>query len=100
VLLHTPGPNAPAEGSLSAAPGFTDHIAFLTRMRGAGCLVAAGPLLDAQGAGMTILRLPGADRLAEATALATRDDASVADGFFEVTVRPWEVNPERNGWQG
>jgi uncharacterized protein YciI len=40
---------------------------------------------------MTILRLPGARRLAEATRLATEDDASVAGGFFTVTVRPWEV---------
>jgi hypothetical protein len=45
----------------------------------------------AAGKGMTILRLPGAGRFAEATRLATEDDASVADGFFTVTVRPWEV---------
>jgi hypothetical protein len=30
-------------------------------------------------------------RLAEATRLATEDDASVAGGFFAVTVRPWQV---------
>jgi hypothetical protein len=40
---------------------------------------------------MTILRLPGAGQLGEATRLATEDDASVAGGFFAVTVRPWQV---------
>ena len=60
-------------------------------MREAGYLVLAGPLGDTAGEGMTILRLPGAGRFAEATRLATEDDASVAGGFFTVTVRPWEV---------
>jgi hypothetical protein len=45
----------------------------------------------APGEGMTILRLPGPGRLAEAARLATEDDASVAGGFFAVTVRPWQV---------
>jgi hypothetical protein len=40
---------------------------------------------------MTILRLPGPGRLAEATRLATEDDVSVATGFLAVTVRPWQV---------
>ena len=40
---------------------------------------------------MTILRLPGAGQLARATALATEDDTSVAQRFFAVTVRPWQV---------
>ena len=57
-------------------------------MREAGYLVAAGPLGDAAGEGMTILRLPGPDRLDEATRLATQDDASVAGGFFTVTCGP------------
>jgi uncharacterized protein YciI/uncharacterized protein YndB with AHSA1/START domain len=91
ALLHRPGPNAPREGSLFAAPGFGDHVAFLTRMRDAGLLVAAGPLLDANGEGMTVLRLPGANRLDEARHFATDDDASVANGFFTVEVRPWQV---------
>ena len=38
-------------------------MAFLNRMHEAGYLVAAGPLTDAAGEGMTILRLPGAGRL-------------------------------------
>jgi uncharacterized protein YciI len=90
ALMHRPGPNAPTDGSLQSAP-VADHIAFLTRMRDAGLLVAAGPLLDADGQGMTVLRLPGADRWNDARELATRDDLSVANGFFTVDVRPWQV---------
>jgi uncharacterized protein YciI len=60
-------------------------------MREAGYLVAAGPLADEDGAGMTILRLPGVNRLDEARRLATEEDLSVASGFFTVAVRPWHV---------
>jgi uncharacterized protein YciI len=91
ALLHRPGPNAPHDGSLFAAPGFNAHVEFLTRMQDAGFLVAAGPLLDANGEGMTVLRLPGANRLDEAQHLATHEDASVTNGFFTVEVRPWQV---------
>jgi uncharacterized protein YciI len=91
ALFHRPGPAAPTEGSLFEDPGFGEHFAFLTRMREAGYLVAAGPLADEDGAGMTILRLPGANRLAEARRLATTEDLSVASGFFTVVVRPWHV---------
>jgi uncharacterized protein YciI len=91
ALLHRPGPAAPVNGSLFSDPRFGQHVAFLNRMHEAGYLVAAGPLTDAAGEGMTILRLPGAGQLAEATRLATEDDASVAGGFLAVTVRPWQV---------
>jgi uncharacterized protein YciI len=94
ALLHRPGPAAPAapaSGSLFSDPRFAQHVAFLNRMHEAGYLVAAGPLADAAGEGMTILRLPGAGQFGEATRLATEDDASVACGFFSVTVRPWQV---------
>jgi uncharacterized protein YciI len=60
-------------------------------MRDAGYLVAAGPVGDGRGEGMTILRLPGVDRLEQARKLATEDDVSVASGFFTVTVRHWQV---------
>lgn len=60
-------------------------------MREAGFLVAAGPLPDEPGAGMTILRLPGTGQAGRAGELATRDDASVAAGLLTVTVRPWQV---------
>ena len=95
ALMHRPGPNAPTDASLFKAPDFAQHIAFLTRMREAGLLVAAGPLVDVMGEGMTVLRLPGADRLEDARELATRDDLSVVSGFFTVDVRPWQVMLER-----
>ena len=91
ALLHRPGPAAPRTGSVFEDPRFGEHVAFLTRMRDAGYLVLAGPLGDADGEGMTILRLPGRDQVAEATRLATEEDTSVAAGFFTVTVRPWQV---------
>lgn len=91
ALVHRPGPAAPPAGSVFDDPRFADHVAFLTRMSDAGYLVAAGPLADANGEGMTILRLPGANQLDRAAQLATQNDASVAAGFFTVTVRPWQV---------
>lgn len=90
ALLHRRGPSAP-QGSVFDDPRFAEHVAFLNRMREAGYLIAAGPLADEDGAGMTILRLPGADRLGHATNLATKDDAAVAGGLLSVTVRPWQV---------
>jgi len=91
ALVHRPGPSAPHDGSLFDDPRFADHVAFLSRMQAAGYLIAAGPFMDAPGEGMTILRLPGRDQMGEATRLATQDDASVAGGFFTVSVRPWSV---------
>jgi uncharacterized protein YciI len=90
ALMHRPGPAAPATGPLVEDPRFAEHVAFLTRMRDAGYLVAAGPMGDRAGEGMTILRLPGADQLATATRLATEDDASVVSGLLAVTVRWWQ----------
>ena len=91
ALEHRAGPAASPDVSLFAQPQFRDHIDFLQRMAGQGYLIAAGPLPGEPGAGMAILRLPGAGRLAEATRLATEEDASVVSGFFTVTVRPWQV---------
>ncbi|MGH3121588.1 MAG: SRPBCC domain-containing protein [Streptosporangiaceae bacterium] len=91
ALLHRPGPAAPDGAALFDDPRFAEHVAFLTRMRDADYLVAAGPLTDVPGEGMTILRLPGAGQLDRATELATKEDSSVAGGFFTVTVRPWQV---------
>jgi uncharacterized protein YciI len=91
ALLHRPGPAAPEGAALFSDPSFAEHMAFLTRMRDAGYLVAAGPLTDVPGEGMTILRLPGAGQLGWATELATKEDSSVASGFFSVTVRPWQI---------
>jgi len=90
-LLHRPGPSAPQDGSVFDDPGFPGHVAFLSRMREAGYLIAAGPLADEDGAGMTILRLPGAGQEGLASVLATSDDAAVRDGLLSVTIRPWQV---------
>jgi hypothetical protein len=70
ALLHRPGPTAPATGTLFEDPRFAEHVAFLTRMREAGYLMAAGPMPDAPGEGMTILRLPGSGQLGTATRAA------------------------------
>jgi uncharacterized protein YciI len=91
ALLHRPGPDAPPDGTVFDDPRFAEHVAFLRRMHEAGHLVAAGPLTDDPGHGMTILRLPGADQLLRATQLATQEDKSVATGLLAVTVRPWDV---------
>jgi uncharacterized protein YciI len=91
ALMHRPGPQAPRGGALAEDPRFGEHVAFLNRMRAAGYLVLAGPLADADGEGMTVLRLPGPGMLGTATRLAEEDDVSVASGFLSVTVRPWLV---------
>jgi uncharacterized protein YciI len=91
ALFHQPGPAAPTEGTIFDDPRFAWHTEFLGRMREAGYLVAAGPLPDEPGAGLTVLRLPGAGQAEKAWKLATEDDRSVAGGLLAVTVRPWQV---------
>jgi uncharacterized protein YciI/uncharacterized protein YndB with AHSA1/START domain len=91
ALMHRPGPNAPVDRPVVEDARFADHLAFLSRMHASGYLVAAGPFVDADGEGMTILRLPGRDRLEQATQLAREDDGSVAGGLLTVAVRPWMV---------
>jgi len=49
ALMHRPGPAAPASGPLVEDPRFAEHVAFLTRMREAGYLIAAGPMGDQAG---------------------------------------------------
>lgn len=95
ALMHRPGPQAPTEGSIFEDPRFAGHAQFLSRMHEKGYLVAAGPMLDELGAGMTILRLPGEGRLEEAARLAREDDQSVTGGLFEVSIRPWQVMMSR-----
>jgi uncharacterized protein YciI len=91
ALLHRPADPVGAEETVFADARFRDHVAFLGRMEAAGQLVAAGPLGDEPGAGLTVLRLPGIGRWDEAERLATQDDASVTGGLFTVRVRPWRV---------
>ena len=87
ALVHRPGPALDGD-SIFEHPAFAEHVAFLRRMQQRGMLVAAGPLADEPGTGMTILR---ADDDVDVTALATADDLSVAGGYLTVQVRPWDV---------
>jgi uncharacterized protein YciI len=90
VLHHRPGPAVADGGSVFAHPLFREHVAFLTRLRERGWLVAAGPIPAVEGAGMTVVRVPqeAADELA---ALAREDDQSVTGGLLTVEVQAWDV---------
>jgi uncharacterized protein YciI len=91
ALMHSPGPALGAGDSVFDHPMFAEHIAFLRRLLDRGVLVAAGPLMDDVGAGMTVVRVePGRDNV-DVVSLATTDDLCVAGGYLSVTVRPWSV---------
>jgi hypothetical protein len=62
-------------------------VAFLERLTSRGLLVAAGPLPEEPGSGMTIVRVPaGVD--VDVRDLATRADLSVVAGVLCVDVNP------------
>jgi uncharacterized protein YciI len=88
VLHHTSGPSVPDGENVFDQPGIAEHYAFLQRRMAAGELVAAGPLLDVRGSGLTILDVASPE---EAQRLATVDDQAVATGVLDVEVRPWHV---------
>lgn len=88
ALLHTPGPAVPAGQSVFDHPGFAEHFAFLQRLAADGLLVAAGPLTDSAGEGLTVIRAESAD---QAQQLAEQQDGSVRAGVLQVRVRPWQV---------
>ncbi len=88
ALLHTPGPALPAGQSVFDHPGFAEHFAFLQRLAADGLLVAAGPLTDSDGDGLTVIRAESAER---AEQLAEQQDGSVRAGVLQVRVRPWQV---------
>ena len=89
VLRHRPGPAIQEGGSVFAHPGFAEHVAFLQRLHESGLLVAAGPLPEEPGAGMTVVRVPAGD--VDVHDLATRDDLSVVNGVLSVEVSQWAV---------
>ena len=95
ALQHRPGPalgGVDQDGeSIFAHDAFAEHLAFLNRLAERGLLVAAGPLPDESGAGMTIVRVRPEHGDVDVTALATVDDLCVAGGYLQVTVRPWQV---------
>jgi uncharacterized protein YciI len=86
--MHQAGPAIEDGGSVADHPGIGDHYAFLRRRIDDQTLVAAGPLLDEPGSGMTVLSV---DSMEEARRLAEQDDLSVVSGVLKVTVRPWHV---------
>jgi uncharacterized protein YciI len=90
ALIHRPGPALNGE-LIFAHPAFAEHVAFLERLRERSLLVAAGPLPDEPGAGMTIVRVRDEHGDVDITALATTDDLCVAGGYLTVEVRPWHV---------
>lgn len=93
VLLHTPGPLIGSGESVFDSPGIQEHYAFLRRRVEAGQLVAAGPMQDVLGEGMSVLDVESLD---EAERLATQDDQAVVAGVLEVRVRPWTVVMSRD----
>lgn len=90
VLEHTVGPALTAGQSPFAHPDFGEHIAFLRGLQAEGILVGAGPL-DGGGDGMTVVRLPDSEGVAELVHRAQEEDQSVVRGLFQVRVRPWRV---------
>jgi uncharacterized protein YciI len=90
ALHHRPGPALPQGESVFAQPLFAEHLAFLNRLHSRGLLVAAGPLPDRPGAGMTIVRIPAGTEV-DVHDLATHDDLSVAQGLLTVEVLTWAV---------
>jgi uncharacterized protein YciI len=88
VLRHRPGPAIPPGTAVFDHPGIAEHFAFLRRRVDDGTLVAAGPLEEGSGEGLTVLAV---DSLDTARRLAIVDDQSVADGVLAVDVRGWQV---------
>jgi uncharacterized protein YciI len=88
VLQHRPGPGWDSARRAGDQPGIDQHYGFVAGLLERGLLVAAGPLGDVEGHGMTVTRFRS---LAAAEHAATREDRSVAGGLLAVRVRPWSV---------
>ena len=90
VLQHTAGPATGPEG-VFASPDFPKHVQFLRGLHAAGTLVAAGPLPDEVGAGMTVVRVPDVEAARRTVRAAQTEDGAVLAGLLDVRVRPWAV---------
>ncbi|WP_221584873.1 SH3 domain-containing protein [Microbacterium sp. G2-8] len=82
---------APGVRSVFTHPDFPQHVAFLQSLRARGLLVAAGPLPDEEGAGMTIVHAPDAATALEVLRAAQEDDRAVTAGILRVRAREWNV---------
>jgi uncharacterized protein YciI/uncharacterized protein YndB with AHSA1/START domain len=91
ALVHRRGPSVPEGVSIFATDAFREHVAFLGRLHDHGLLVAAGPLADEDGTGMTVVRVRPEHGEVDVATLASHDDRCVAEGFLTVSVRPWSV---------
>ena len=86
IVLLSLRPDAPQLDEQAAAALQDAHMRHLAELHDAGRLLAAGPLLDDQLRGLTIMRAtPG-----EALALA-QEDPAVRIGRFSVKAIPWMV---------
>ena len=90
VLSHTAGSETPPEG-VFASPLFAQHIEFLRGLAAQGVLVAAGPLPDTTGAGMTVVHTTNLVEARNVVHAAQHDDGGVTSGLLDVRVRPWQV---------
>lgn len=96
VLQHTAGPATPPEG-VFASPDFPKHFEFLRSLLADGSLVAAGPLPDTPGAGMTVVRAADVGQARRIVVAAHTADGAVTSGLLDVRVRPWSVALTGNG---
>ncbi|MGO1173347.1 MAG: SRPBCC domain-containing protein [Actinomycetaceae bacterium] len=90
VLEHIAGPAAPPEGVFSS-DDFPLHLAFLRTVREQGALVAAGPLPDTPGAGLTVVRVPDLASAQRLLTAAQTEDGAVVSGLLDLRIRPWRV---------
>jgi uncharacterized protein YciI/uncharacterized protein YndB with AHSA1/START domain len=90
VLSHTASSQTHPEGVFES-PLFADHIEFLRDLASRGALVAAGPLPDTIGAGMTVVHTTNLQEAKNIVHAAQHDDGSVTSGLFDVRIRPWHV---------
>jgi uncharacterized protein YciI len=90
VLSHTAGSKTPPDG-VFASPLFAQHIDFVTDLATRGVLVAAGPLPDTAGAGITVVHTTNVEEAKSIVYAAQHDDGSVTSGLLDVRVRPWQV---------
>jgi uncharacterized protein YciI len=89
TLVHRPGAAISGDQTVFAHPDFAEHVAFLNRLAERGVLVAAGPLPEQPGTGMTEVKVNGAE--VDLTELSNTDDQSVVRGLLTVDVQPWDV---------